>query len=228
MNAVRPLWPKSKALSLDFFFAAMRRLRLWRHRLQSGLQRCVHTLPYFLGFLNLLFLQIQMIHANRLRWLILTLMVVFLDRLSKAAIEAKTAEGWHHELIRNFIYLVHSKNPGIAFSIFADSNSHWVRYLLIAGSLVVIAIIAWYLVAADGVSSRAAAGLALLLGGATGNLTDRVLHGAVTDFFEVLFGSYRYPAFNVADSAITIGAILILLDVLFSKPSRPNAISKAR
>jgi signal peptidase II len=169
-----------------------------------------------------------MIYPSRLRWLVLTLAVVFLDRLSKAAIEAKTTEGWRHELIRNFIYLVHSKNPGIAFSIFADSNSHWVRYLLIAGSLVVIAIITWYLVAADGVSSRAAAGLALLLGGATGNLTDRVLRGAVTDFFEVLFGSYRYPAFNVADSAITIGAILILLDLLFSKPSRANALGKAR
>ena len=169
-----------------------------------------------------------MIYANRLRWLILTLVTVFLDRLSKAAIEAQTAEGWHHELIHNFIYLVHSKNPGIAFSIFADSNSRWLRYLLIAGSLLVIAIIAWYLVAADGVSSRAAAGLALLLGGATGNLTDRVLHGAVTDFFEVLFGSYRYPAFNVADSAITIGAILILLDLLFSKPSRTKATNKTR
>ena len=159
----------------------------------------------------------------RLRWLILTLVVVFLDRLTKAAIEAKTAEGWRHEIVHNFIYLVHSKNPGIAFSIFADSNSHWVRYLLIAGSLVVIAILAWYLVAANGVSSRAAAGLALLLGGATGNLTDRILHGAVTDFFEVLFGSYRYPAFNVADSAITIGAILILLDIILPAKTAPAA-----
>ena len=169
-----------------------------------------------------------MIHPSRLRWLILTLAVVFLDRLSKAVIEAKTMEGWRHELVHNFIYLVHSENPGIAFSIFADSNWHWVRYSLIAGSLVVIAVIAWYLVAADGVSSQAAAGLALLLGGATGNLTDRILHGAVTDFFEVLFGSYRYPAFNVADSAITMGAILILLELLFPQPSRPNVISKAR
>jgi signal peptidase II len=154
--------------------------------------------------------------TTRLRWLILTLIVVFLDRLSKAAVEAKTPEGWRRELVHNFIYLVHSKNPGIAFSIFADANSPWVRYLLIAGSFVVIAILAWYLVAAAGITSHAAAGLALLLGGATGNLTDRILHGAVTDFFEVLFGAYRYPAFNVADSAITIGAILILLDVLFS------------
>jgi signal peptidase II len=169
-----------------------------------------------------------MIGSSRLRWLILTLAVVFLDRFSKATIEAKTTEGWRHELVHNFIYLVHSKNPGIAFSIFADSNSHWVRYLLIAGSLVVIAIIAWYLVAGDGVSSRAAAGLALLLGGATGNLTDRILHGAVTDFFEVLFGSYRYPAFNVADSAIAIGAILILVDMLFPTRSNTNAATKAR
>jgi len=169
-----------------------------------------------------------MIHASRLRWLILTLITVFLDRLSKAAIEAKTVEGWRHELIRNFIYLVHSKNPGIAFSIFADSHSDWVRYGLIAGSLVVIAILAWYLVAAKGMSSRSAAGLALLLGGATGNLTDRILHGAVTDFFEVLFGSYRYPAFNVADSVITIGAILILLDVFLPAQSTTKNAVKTR
>lgn len=198
------------------------------HRLPSVQHDRANRLLYFLYLLNRLYLQIPMIHPSRLRWLILTLVVVFLDRLSKAAVEAKTLEGWRHELVHNFIYLVHSKNPGIAFSIFADSNSHWVRYLLIAGSLVVIAIIAWYLVAADGVSSRAAAGLALLLGGATGNLTDRILHGAVTDFFEVLFGSYRYPAFNVADSAITIGAVLILLDLVFPARGRTNSVRKAR
>jgi signal peptidase II len=55
-----------------------------------------------------------------------------------------------------------------------------------------------------------------LLGGATGNVTDRIIHGAVTDFLEVWIGSYRWPAFNVADSAITIGAILLILDLTFS------------
>ena len=166
-----------------------------------------------------------MIHASRLRWLILTFVVVFLDRVSKAAIEARTIEGWRHELIHNFIYLVHSKNTGIAFSMFAD-GAEWTRYVLIAGSLAVIAILAWYLVAGSAVSARVAAGLALLLGGATGNITDRILHGGVTDFFEVWFGSYHYPAFNVADSAITIGAILILLDVLF--PNRSAAKMPAK
>lgn len=166
-----------------------------------------------------------MIHPSRLRWLILTFVVVFLDRVSKAAIEAKTIEGWRHELVHNFVYLVHSKNTGIAFSLFADGAA-WTRYILIAGSLVVIGILAWYLVAGSAISARAAAGLALLLGGATGNLTDRILRGGVTDFFEVWFGSYRYPAFNVADSAITIGAILILLDVLFPRRGTTEARAK--
>jgi signal peptidase II len=167
-----------------------------------------------------------MIHASRLRWLILTFVVIFLDRVSKAAIEARTTEGWRHELVDSFMYLVHSKNTGIAFSMFADSSSPWVRYVLVGGSLVVIAILAWYLVAGSAISARAATGLAVLLGGAAGNLTDRILHGGVTDFFEVWFGSYRYPAFNVADSAITIGAVLILLDVLL--PSRTQAKSSTK
>jgi signal peptidase II len=153
--------------------------------------------------------------SARLRWLWLTLAIVVLDRATKAWFEARTVEGWRHELIHNFVYLVHSRNPGIAFGVLADSASPAVRILLIAGSIVVIGVIAWLLVAGKGGSSLAAAGLALLLGGAAGNVTDRIFHGAVTDFFEVWLGVYRYPAFNVADSAITIGAILILLDLLF-------------
>ncbi|MGC1415690.1 MAG: signal peptidase II [Candidatus Acidiferrum sp.] len=150
----------------------------------------------------------------RLRWLWLTLTIVVLDRATKAWFETQTSEGWRHEVVRHFIYLVHSRNPGIAFSIFADSHSPWLRVLLIGGSLVVICVLAWLLVAGQG-GATTCAGLALLLGGATGNLTDRILHGAVTDFLEVWLGTYRWPAFNVADSAITIGAILLILDLLF-------------
>jgi signal peptidase II len=152
---------------------------------------------------------------SRLRWLWLTIVVVFLDRLTKALIESRTVEGWRYELVHNFIYLVHTKNPGIAFSMFADERSPWMRLILIGGSLLVIAVVAWLLVTGRAGGVYTATGLALLLGGATGNLTDRILHGGVTDFFEVWFGTYRYPAFNVADSAITIGAILVLIDVLF-------------
>jgi len=158
-----------------------------------------------------------MILPPRLRWLWLTLAIVLADRATKAWFETQTTEYWRHEVVRHFIYLVHTRNPGIAFSLFADSASPWVRILLIAGSLVVIGVLAWLLVAGQSIGALNAAGIALLLGGATGNVTDRILHGAVTDFLEVWIGTYRWPAFNVADSAITIGAALIILDLLFGE-----------
>lgn len=156
----------------------------------------------------------------RLRWLWLSLAIVFLDRLTKAWVEMQTTESWRHEVVHNFIYLVHSKNPGIAFSLFANSASPALRILLIGGAIAIIAIIAWLLVAGRNLSSLNAAGLALLLGGATGNVTDRIIHGGVTDFLEVFLGTYRWPAFNVADSAITIGAVLLIFDVLYPRHSR--------
>jgi len=164
---------------------------------------------------------------TRLRWLWLTLAVVLLDRTTKAWFESQTVEGWRHELIHNFVYLVHSRNPGIAFGILSDSASTATRVVLILGSVAIIAVLAWLLVTSQSGSAMAAAGFALLLGGATGNVTDRIVHGAVTDFFEVWFGTYRYPAFNVADSAIAIGAGLILLDVLFGcRPETPRSNSR--
>ncbi len=159
----------------------------------------------------------------RVRWLWLTLAVVIADRATKAWFETQTAEGWRHEVVPKLIYLVHSQNPGVAFGVLADSASIWTRVVLITGSVVVIAILAWMLVANRTGGALSAAGLALLLGGATGNVTDRIMHGGVTDFFEVWLGSYRWPAFNVADSAIAVGAALLIADVLFG--SRVNQAS---
>jgi signal peptidase II len=163
---------------------------------------------------------------TRIRWLWLTLAVALADRATKAWFESQTPEGWRRELIRHFVYLVHSRNPGIAFGVFSDAASPWVRLTLVAVSIVVIAALAWLFVAGHSGGSLTAAGLALLLGGATGNVTDRMIHGAVTDFFEMWFGSYHYPAFNVADSAIAIGAALIILDVLFGHRHAPPGTSK--
>ena len=121
---------------------------------------------------------------------------------------------------------MHSRNPGIAFGVLADSASTTTRVILIAGSLLVIGVLAWLLVAGKIPSPLGNAGLALLLGGAAGNVADRIFHGAVTDFFELWLGTYHYPAFNVADSAITIGAVLILLDILLGrKQETPEQVS---
>ncbi len=163
----------------------------------------------------------------RLRWLWLTFVVVLLDRATKAWFELRTIEGWRHEVVHNLIYLVHSSNPGIAFSFFADSSPPWMKSMLIAGSIVVVLVLTWFLVSGKAGGPMAFAGFALLIAGATGNVTDRILHGAVTDFLEVWIGSYRWPAFNVADSAITVGAALVILDTLFAAKSAKVASSDA-
>jgi signal peptidase II len=164
----------------------------------------------------------------RLRWLWLTLAVVIADRITKAWFEISTTEGWRHEVLHNFIYLVRSSNPGIAFSFFADSSSPWLRTILIGGSILVLIILTWLLVSGKTGGAMTFAGLALLIAGATGNVTDRILHGAVTDFLEVWIGSYRWPAFNVADSAITVGTALVLLDAIFGARSSAPMSSRKR
>src|SRR5256885_9427403 len=145
---------------------------------------------------------------TRLRWLILTFVVVILDRCTKMRVETPdTPIGWRHEVIHNFIYIVHSVNPGIAFSMFANSESPLLRISLITLSFAFIAALAWLLITSKAVTWRTLAGLSLLIGGAAGNLTDRLIHGAGTDFFEVRFGTYPYPPFNFAESPLTLGAI---------------------
>jgi signal peptidase II len=164
-----------------------------------------------------------MMFPRRLRWLWLTLGVVFLDRASKAWIESRPVTYFPHTVIPNVFEIVYSRNPGIAFSYFADSSSKLVPYLLIIGSVVIIGVIAWLLVASRQLNALSAAGLALLLAGATGNVTDRMIHGGVTDFLQVWlrFLPWRlfnpWPTFNVADAAVTVGAILLIIDVLFGQ-----------
>lgn len=168
----------------------------------------------------------------RLRWLWLTLVVVLVDRATKGYFETQTPVGFRSERLSGILYFVHSRNPGIGFGLLSDTDSPWLRAALIAGSLIIIGIIAWLLASGKGGGRMTAAGLALLLGGATGNLTDRILHGAVTDFLEVWlrFLPWRafnpWPAFNVADSAIAIGAALVILDVIFGP--RTTARESAR
>ena len=164
----------------------------------------------------------------RLRWLSLTLVVVLLDRATKAWIESRPLTFFPHVVIRNYFNIIYSRNPGIAFSFFSNSNSTGTRILLIVGSLLIIALIAWLLVAGRDASRANAIGLSLLLGGAAGNLTDRIVHGAVTDFLEVwlrfvplpIFNPW--PTFNVADAAVTIGAALLIFDVIFHSSPTPK------
>ena|SRR5579862_9699248 len=153
----------------------------------------------------------------RVRSAALAAVVVLVDRISKMYIRATVSSFDVFPVIPGFFNIVHTENPGAAFGMLSDSVSPWRGRLLVSVSLLVMAIIGALLwrpmqsTAAESPILRT--GLALVFGGAVGNLWDRVLRGTVTDFLQFYFGSYEFPSFNAADSAITIGAGLLLLDL---------------
>jgi signal peptidase II len=148
------------------------------------------------------------------RWLWVSLAVLAADRATKFAIEG-TSPIFRHSVVSDIIVLVHSQNPGIAFSMFSESKSSWLAPVLVVISVAVMALLAWMIVKERVGGAMAQFGLALILGGAAGNALDRVLHGGVTDFLEVRLWTYIWPAFNLADSAISVGAVLVLYELLF-------------
>ena len=150
------------------------------------------------------------------RWLWLSLAVIVADRATKFAIERYTTETFRRPVISNIIVLVHNQNPGIAFGLFSELNAPWLSPLLLLSSAAVIALLVWLLLTGHAGARLAQSGIALILGGATGNALDRLLHGGVTDFLEVRLGTYRWPAFNAADSAISIGAVVVLMELLLA------------
>jgi signal peptidase II len=157
------------------------------------------------------------------RWLWMSLGVLAADRATKFVIERYTSVFFRRPIISDIVVLVHNQNPGIAFGVFSESNSPWLAPLLLLSSALVMALLVWLLMTGRAGGWLAHCGVALILGGAAGNSLDRLIHGGVTDFLEVRLGTYIWPAFNVADSAISIGAALVLIELLFS--GKQNSIS---
>ena len=162
------------------------------------------------------------------RWLWLSFGVLAADRATKFAIERYTSEFFRFPIFSDIVILVHNQNPGIAFGVFSNSSSPWLAPLLLVSSALVMALLVWLLATGRAGGSLAHAGLALILGGAAGNALDRLIHGGVTDFLEVRLGTYRWPAFNVADSAISIGAVLVLVELLFGGSHRSDSAERDR
>ena len=147
-------------------------------------------------------------------WLaLLAVGVLGADQLSKYAVDNLTSAGSYQVIIPGFLNFVHSTNPGVAFGMLADSQVPWRTPLLILFSLAVIGFIVWLLAAGRAGGHLGRYGLALVLGGAAGNLLDRVMRHSVTDFIDVHLGAYHWYTFNLADSAICVGAALILLEL---------------
>lgn len=157
---------------------------------------------------------------RRLAPFLISAAVFVIDRLTKGVIRSQVSILDNIVIIPGFFSIVHAENRGAAFGFLSDSTNPLRTLFLIGVSGAVMLFIAYLLWNPrragldDGWLSRC--GLAMVLGGAAGNLFDRVIRGAVTDFLEFTFGSYQFPTFNAADTAITIGAGLLLLEMWFS------------
>jgi signal peptidase II len=145
----------------------------------------------------------------------LALLVVILDRWTKRLVSARIAMFSHIQIIPGFFRLTHTENTGAAFSLFADSPSHWKTALLIGFSFVAMVIVSVLLWRQRQALTITGIALSLILGGAVGNLWDRVASGRVVDFLLFYVKQYQWPVFNLADSAIVVGAALLVIEILF-------------
>jgi signal peptidase II len=143
----------------------------------------------------------------------LALAVLAADQASKYAVEKFTSTDSFHVLIPGVLNLIHARNPGVAFGMLADAESPWVPILLILFSVCVIALLLWLLVTGNAGGWLGQCGLALILGGALGNVLDRLLRHSVTDFIDFHIGNYHWYTFNIADSGIVVGAGLVMLEL---------------
>lgn len=153
------------------------------------------------------------IRRSGLRWAPLGIAAIALDQITKQII-LNTLALHEHITVLPVLDIVHARNPGAAFSFLAGQGG-WQRWLFTGFALVVSAVLLVWLSRLDGRAQKLqSAGLMLIVSGALGNVIDRIRHGNVVDFVGVHWGDAWFPAFNVADSCITVGAGLILLDAL--------------
>jgi signal peptidase II len=143
--------------------------------------------------------------------------VIALDRLTKWAVESRLSFFDTHKVIPGFFDIVRSENRGVAFGILDASNAGWRTPLLVLVSIAAVAMIGTMVWKTERLSRASLWGFGLILGGAAGNLFDRAVSGRVTDFLLFYVGSYQWPTFNIADSAIDIGAAVLIIDLIRSR-----------
>jgi len=156
------------------------------------------------------------IKLARLFYLLLAVGIFLTDRVSKWAVMHTLVLGETRRIIPGLFNLTHLRNRGAAFGLFAETESTLVVFFLIAFSaaaLILVLVLLWR----GAASPWAGAGLSLILGGALGNLVDRLNNGGVVDFLDFHLGPYHWPAFNVADSAIVVGAAVLMLELFRSR-----------
>ena len=159
--------------------------------------------------------------SSALRWLWLTVLIVVLDQATKIWAENVLSAGGPIEVLPWFNFSL-AYNRGAAFSFLAAAGG-WQRYFFLGIGLVAMVIIVAWLRRLRVDEQMTAMGLVLILGGAVGNLIDRALYGHVIDFIDWHYAGWHWPAFNIADSAIMVGAVLVVLSGLRARKPEPAA-----
>ncbi|MDQ3289214.1 MAG: signal peptidase II [Pseudomonadota bacterium] len=157
------------------------------------------------------------IKPNALPWLALSLLVLVLDQISKAWVLAALPEYTAVPVIEGFWNWYRTYNTGAAFSFLSDAGG-WQQYFFIVLAAGITALLVFWLSRTPRHDWKTALPYALVIGGAIGNVIDRIVHGHVVDFVQWYWRDFYWPAFNIADAAIVGGAIGIALHGLFSRP----------
>jgi len=152
------------------------------------------------------------------------LAVLVLDQMTKYWIATRFPLHETQPLISGFFNLVHVRNRGMAFGIMNRPGADWGFILLLGATLGAVALLLFWFYRLKPEDRRMAFPLSLVLGGATGNLLDRVRLGEVIDFLDFYAGSYHWPAFNVADSAITVGTLWLAASLLFCPAAKEKKV----
>jgi signal peptidase II len=150
-------------------------------------------------------------------YFLIAFIVMMMDQATKSIVARSLPLHDTITVIPGFFSISHVLNKGAAFSLFADSGSQYTTPGLIFFSVIVLSVVSTMLWRASHTFTSGGLALALIMGGALGNLFDRIRIGSVIDFLMFNFGSYHWPDFNVADSAIVIGSLLLISDIFLNK-----------
>lgn len=155
-------------------------------------------------------------NTRRAYYFLIAAVVFALDQFAKWIIAQKIPLNDSIAVVPGLFRVSHVQNFGAAFGLFAESASHWKIVFLIGFSLIAMAVVTYLLWKNAHVYVTTGIGLGLILGGALGNLYDRLVDGYVVDFLAFSIGTYHWPDFNVADSGIVVGAIMLIAEILFA------------
>ena len=157
--------------------------------------------------------------------ILIAAIVVLVDRLTKAVVADRISLHDSVDVLPGIFRLTHVQNQGAAFGLFSDSSFPWKVALLILFSIAALAVVSALLWKNGDALNATAIALSLVFGGAVGNLWDRVTSGRVIDFLDFYLGQHHWPAFNIADSAIVVGALLLLSEI-FMAPHEEKVVSQ--